>query len=180
VSQIDFQVPDIQVGLPDNIVDNWRVSRAPAKSLSAGESIGPASSSLEIPVGLQYELGVGTSELIETLQGLNLRLHPNIPHNCVTLHCGNADGVTKLFRLFLNPGDSLLLEEFSYPGITNSLFALGVRLMPIKMDQFGLIPEDMERTLQNWDEGTQGRRPHLLYLIPYVLCYPFLYYLRNA
>ena len=147
----------------DNIVDSWRKASAPSKSLIIGLG---HESPLDIPTGLQYSLGIGTAELIGILQDLNLHLHPDLPNNCVTLQCGNADGVTKLFRLFLNLGDTILIEEFSYPGITNSLTALGIRLAPIMMDQFGLIPEHLESILQGWDESSQGRRPHVLYVIP--------------
>jgi aromatic amino acid aminotransferase I len=162
VSQIDFQVPDIS--LPQNIIDNWRNDFSPSRNINIG--VGQNSSRLEIPVGLQYGTGAGTAEMMDILQELNTFMHPNLPHNCVTLHSGSADGATKLFRLLADPGESLLVEEFSYPGITNSLKAMGAKWEPVKMDHLGLIPEDMDHILETWDENLKGRRPHVLYLIP--------------
>jgi aromatic amino acid aminotransferase I / 2-aminoadipate transaminase len=162
VSRVDFHVPDISS--PDNIIDKWRAGSSPSKVISIGHKQEP--SSLEIPTALQYSLGRGTAELIQLLQELNTFIHLNLPHNCVNLHSGNADAVSKLFRLLLNDGDPILVEEFSYPGITNSLAARSIKFVSIKMDHFGLIPDSLESILKEWDVKVKGRRPHVLYLIP--------------
>lgn len=117
---------------------------------------------------MQYSRGVGTAELCDTLRKLNEHIHSSVPHNNVTLHVGNADGVNKVLRLLADPDDAFMAEEFSYPGLTHAPLAFGVRWVPIKCDKDGLIPEELDIVLGGWDEKTQGRRPHVLYTIPYV------------
>lgn len=115
---------------------------------------------------MQYGLGAGTQELMTLLEELNLKLHPSVPHNHVVLHLGNSDGVSKCFRLLGDPGDTFLVEEFSFPGLTHIPLASGIRWAPIKIDSGGLVPEDMDRVLSEWDESRQGKRPRVLYIIP--------------
>jgi len=117
---------------------------------------------------MQYSVGAGTKELCSTLADLNLHLHNELPCNAVTLHVGNADGVNKCFRLLGDPGDNFLVEEFSFPGLTHAPLAHGIRWIPVRLDNQGLLPDHMESILKNWDEAKQGRRPHVLYTIPYV------------
>ncbi len=78
------------------------------------------------------------------------------------------DGVSKCFRLLGSPGDHFLADEFSFNALTNAPLSHGVNWVPVKIDKGGLIPSDLERIMSNWDEETQGRRPHVLYSVPYV------------
>lgn len=46
------------------------------------------------------------------------------------------------------------------------LKSLGARLKPIASDKDGIIVGDLERILTTWDTKTQGKKPHILYLVP--------------
>ncbi len=51
-----------------------------------------------------------------------------------------------LFALFMDRGDSLLLEEYSYPVVTESLAQpKGLAAIPVPIDAHGIIPEALEQ-----------------------------------
>lgn len=117
---------------------------------------------------MAYGAGAGLKHVRDVLAGLNDRIHAP-PNHTVSLSLGNADALTKCFRLLGDPGDSFLCEEFTFSAMTNAALPLGIDWVPIRMDKDGLIPSDMERILANWDEASQGKRPHVLYTIPCVI-----------
>lgn len=123
--------------------------------------------SVSLQSALQYGAGAGLLEVRKILQELNTLVHHDPPHNEVTLTLGNADALTKCFRLLGDPGDSFLAEEFSFPGMTNAPLAQGVKWVPVRMDREGILPAVLENILTTWD-GSRGRIPHVLYTIPFV------------
>lgn len=86
----------------------------------------------------------------------------------MTLTLGNADALTKAFRLLGSPGDHFLADEFSFTGVTEAAIAHGVSWVPVRIDDGGMIPEDLERILKLWDAEKQGKKPHVLYTVPCV------------
>lgn len=84
----------------------------------------------------------------------------------VTLTLGNSDGITKCFRLFGDRGDTFLADELTFSALTNAVTAQGVSWAPVKIDDGGLIPEELERVLSTWNTRIQGKFPHVLYTVP--------------
>ena len=76
------------------------------------------------------------------------------------------DGVTKLFRLLGSPGDHFLADKFSFNALTNAPLSHGVGWVPVKIDKGGLVPEELERIMDEWEESVHGKRPHVLYTVP--------------
>ena len=62
--------------------------------------------------------------------------------------------------------DTVLTEEFTFITSLNAGRAHGAKYYPIKMDDEGMIPYDLELVLSTWDEETSGKKPHILYTIP--------------
>jgi aromatic amino acid aminotransferase I len=140
---------------------------APTQKLSAFN--GGGKSTIDLAVAMQYGTGLGLVTLREQLAQLNELLHaPKMTTSNIILTVGNADAVTKLYRLLGTPGDTFLVEEYSFCGLTNAPIAQGVRWQPVRIDEKGLIPDEMEVILSTWDETARGRRPHVLYCIPCV------------
>lgn len=80
---------------------------------------------------------------------------------------GATDGWSKVVQLLLERDDAILVEEWTYPGAEGAFIPLGVEMISLKMDGEGIIPQYMEETLANWDEGVRGRRrPRVLYTVP--------------
>lgn len=158
--QIDFKVPALDT---DDPVKDWITGKDNTRILSSYKNEPCA---LSLRDALQYGGGLGQLEVRQALERLNALVHSECPTNSVIMTLGNADGLTKCFRLLGNPGDSFLVEEFSFPGMTNAPLAHGINWVPIRMDSEGILPAALEDAMENWDETTQGKKPHVLYTIP--------------
>ncbi|PSS31065.1 hypothetical protein PHLCEN_2v2397 [Hermanssonia centrifuga] len=120
---------------------------------------------LSLKTALAYSAGAGLPEAQRAVTELTKFYH-SPPDHISTLTVGNMDGVSKCFRLLGSPGDHFLADEFSFNALTNAPLSHGVNWVPVKIDKGGLIPSDLERIMSNWNEETQGRRPHVLYSVP--------------
>lgn len=70
-------------------------------------------------------------------------------------------------RMFLKRGSFLLTEEFTYTSALETAEPLDIRVVGIKMDYDGLIPDEMDSLLENWNaEIRGGGKPRVLYTIP--------------
>ena len=101
---------------------------------------------LPIQTGLQYSHGAGLPDAQRVVTELTNYYHAPSDHVC-TLTLGNSDGITKCFRLLGEPGDHFIADEFSFSSMTNVPLAQGIKWVGIKMDDGGMIPEELERVL---------------------------------
>jgi len=75
----------------------------------------------------------------------------------IVITSGAQQALDVVFRLFVDPGDAIVIEEPSYPTARNLMTAAGARLIPIGVDGDGLKS----------DELTQVREPaKLIYVTP--------------
>ncbi|KZT27300.1 PLP-dependent transferase [Neolentinus lepideus HHB14362 ss-1] len=160
ISEIAFKVPSISHADP---VSAWRTDESSTQTFISSKD---ESCALSLREALQYGSGVGLPEVREVLQQLTDLLHAPTANHTITMSLGNVDAVTKCFRLLGDPGEAFLAEEFSFPGMTNAPLAHNIRWVPVRLDKEGMIPEDLERVLRDWDESKRGKRPHVLYTVP--------------
>ena len=153
---------------PDPVLE-WRNGSGPAKTISNRECPG----ALPLQTVLAYGAGAGISATLEALTKLINVFHSPRNHS-VTLTLGNSDGITKCFRLFGDRGDTFLADELTFSALTNAVVAQGVTWAPVKIDNGGLIPEELERILSTWNTKTRGKFPHVLYTVPYDFPVPLL------
>jgi len=59
----------------------------------------------------------------------------------VIMTSGTRQAVDLLARVLLNPGDAVVVEEPGYPGTRQALQALGARVIPVPVDEQGLVVE---------------------------------------
>lgn len=57
------------------------------------------------------------------------------------------------------PGDAVLVEELTYPGVKAAAAMLGLRLVPVSLDGDGVLPGELERLCK-------ARKPRAVYLTP--------------
>lgn len=71
--------------------------------------------------------------------------------------------------MLLDPGDFVIVEEFTYPSALECMHPLQVQTVPIKMDREGMLDTDLEDTLSNWDLSwrNRGKRPKMMYTVTY-------------
>lgn len=120
----------------------------------------------DIPLAksLQYGATQGSTELVDFLKEHTQMVH-NVPYEewDVALTIGNTQSWEACIRTFCNPGDSILLEEFTFPSAVECAKNLQVNFVPVKMDAYGIIPSALDELLANWDSSKP--LPKLLYTI---------------
>ncbi len=69
-------------------------------------------------------------------------------------------------RLLINPGDTVLTEEYCYQGAINRFRKLGARLVGMKLDADGIVIDALSDQLAGMK--AQGITPKFIYTIPTV------------
>ena len=60
---------------------------------------------------------------------------------------GALDGIERVLQTHLRPGDAVVVEDPSWPRISDLVGALGFSLAPVRVDRRGLLPEELERAV---------------------------------
>lgn len=71
-----------------------------------------------------------------------------IPTVSLAVLGGALDAVERVLQAHLHPGDRIAVEDPGYYEIYDLLRALGLILEPVAIDDFGLIPAELERVLK--------------------------------
>jgi 2-aminoadipate transaminase len=79
---------------------------------------------------------------------------------------GSGQGLDLVYRLLLNRGDTVILEEFTYAGALTKLQRLGVDVVGAPLDDDGLRIDALGQLLD--DLGDKGIVPKFIYTIPTV------------
>ncbi len=79
----------------------------------------------------------------------------------VTLTNGTQHGLLVAMMAITRPGDTVLVEQLTYPGIIHIGAQLGLKLVPVSMDDEGMLPDALETAIQE-------NRPKTVYLMPTV------------
>lgn len=82
----------------------------------------------------------------------------------VLITTGSGQAINMIARLFLNPGDTVLLEEFCYAGSISRFTAAGAKIVAMPVDEDGIKMDALEGILA--DLKAQGVRPKFIYTIP--------------
>lgn len=70
-------------------------------------------------------------------------------------------------RMFTEPGDWILSEEYSFPAAIETAIPFGVRCAAVEMDAEGMLPESLDEVMTNWDERVRrSRKPFMIYTVP--------------
>jgi DNA-binding transcriptional MocR family regulator len=91
------------------------------------------------------------------IKGLGL----NVEADAVLVTAGAQHALTAALAAVTKPGDTLLTESLTYPGIKALGGMLGLRLKGVPMDGEGLLPGALEACCRKW-------KPRALYTIPTV------------
>ncbi|KAK7725831.1 hypothetical protein SLS63_007986 [Diaporthe eres] len=129
-------------------------------SASKGES------AYDLAVAMNYGYSAGSPQVLRFVTE-HVELVHNPPYEdweCC-LSCGTTSAVDIAFRILCNPGDTVLVEKYSYSGTMSCATAQGLRTLGIEMDNLGLLPDDLDQKFENWDCGG-GEKPFVLYMIP--------------
>ncbi len=112
-------------------------------------------------VALQYGPTEGLPRLREQIAQRLLQknsIHTDIDHIIMT--AGSQQGLDYCGRLFLNPGDAVVMESPSYLGAINAFQLYQPNYLEVPTDDEGMIMEELDKVLTN------NKNVKLIYVIP--------------
>jgi 2-aminoadipate transaminase len=86
------------------------------------------------------------------------------PIDDILITTGSGQGIDIVSRLLLNPGDTVLTEEYCYQGALNRFRKLGAKLVGLKLDADGIVIDALAQQLA--DLKGRGIKPKFIYTIP--------------
>ncbi|KAF2138151.1 uncharacterized protein K452DRAFT_235154 [Aplosporella prunicola CBS 121167] len=121
-------------------------------------------SAYDFAMAMGYGYAAGSPQLLRFVTE-HIELIHNPPYRdwecCLT--SGTTAAIDIAFRIFCVRGDSILVEDRTYSGTMDIAKAHGLKLVGVRMDDFGLVPEDLDRKLRTWNGSD---KPRVLYMIP--------------
>ena len=88
----------------------------------------------------------------------------DVPIDDVTIMTGSGQGIDMISKLLVNPGDTVLVEEFCYQGAINRFRKLGANVVGMKLDADGIVIDALADQLAGLK--AQGITPKFIYTIP--------------
>jgi 2-aminoadipate transaminase len=111
---------------------------------------------------LQYSVTEGIPEMRRWVaERLTRRTNRIVQADDVTIVNGSQQGLDLVGKIFLDPGDHVVLEHPSYLGAIQAFDAYQARYLTVETDEDGAIPESLERVLDRADPF-----PKFVYLVP--------------
>ena len=113
---------------------------------------------------LQYCTAQGDAGLRERICDVmaleQIRAHPDE----VVVTVGSQQALDLMARIFIDPGDVVLVEAPSYVGALGAFASYQADMVHVAMDDDGLIPEALEEAIRR--VAATGRRAKFLYTVP--------------
>jgi 2-aminoadipate transaminase len=113
---------------------------------------------------LQYCTAQGDAGLRERVCDVmapeQIRAHPDE----IVVTVGSQQALDLLTRIFVDPGDVVLVEAPSYVGALGAFASYQADVVHVAMDDDGLIPEALEEAIRR--TAAAGRRAKFLYTVP--------------
>src|SRR5699024_7694216 len=108
------------------------------------------------PEALQYGSGQGEvamrEQIVEVMRYDQVHAHPDD----VVVTTGSQQALDLVTEIFIDPGDVVVAEAPSYVGALGVFRAYQADVVHVPMDDAGLVPTELERTLQRL--ASEGRR----------------------
>ena len=115
-------------------------------------------------VALQYCTAQGDTGLREKICDVmaleEIRAHPDE----IVVTVGSQQALDLLARIFIDPGDVILVEAPSYVGALGAFASYQAQIVHVAMDDDGLIPEALAEAIRR--TAAAGRKAKFLYTVP--------------
>lgn len=82
---------------------------------------------------------------------------------------GNSASFADILRVLTNPGDYILMENYTFVTAIQFVKSYGLKIIPLVMDEEGIEPCQFEDQLKKWHSNLlhcNGGRTPILYTIP--------------
>jgi 2-aminoadipate transaminase len=111
---------------------------------------------------LQYGVTEGIPQLRRWVaERLTRRLEHEFDPSQILIVNGSQQGLDLIGKIFLDPGDHVVMEHPSYLGAIQALDAYQARYLGVETDEDGIVPHALERLLEHADPF-----PKFLYAVP--------------
>ncbi|KAF9075867.1 PLP-dependent transferase [Rhodocollybia butyracea] len=149
----------------------WKLFSRSDKEKTATFTVGKYpkhSGDLALESALQYGMASGQPKLQEVIHEFVEKVYKPDYGNWATLvHTGNTAGWATVVQTILNPGDGVIVSEWTYPSAIGAMQPYGSIPVPVGMDSEGMSSISLRKTLAEWDESARGMsRPHVMYTVP--------------
>jgi DNA-binding transcriptional MocR family regulator len=125
--------------LPHGVRDLWSGNPAPAL-------LPPLKRALS-QVDSQHKLYGGPTKHADLVELARADFRADGIKGDVAIVGGGLDGIERVLQAQLKPGDRVAVEDPSWPRIADLLYALGLRPVPVSLDDNGLKPDALARAL---------------------------------
>lgn len=113
------------------------------------------------PESLQYDVTEGYAPLRKQIsERMNNVFKTNLTEKNILIVCGSQQGLDFSGKVFLDEGDVVLCESPTYLGAINAFKAYSPKFVEIPTDDFGMIPEELEKVLET------TKNVKMIYVIP--------------
>lgn len=122
----------------------------------------------DLSIALNYGQSMGPGALLRFITE-----HTEIVHNppysdweiCMT--AGSTSALEIALRMFTEHGHYVITEEYTFSSAIETVAPLGCRMLGIKMDADGMLPDDLDHVLSTWEEtARRAPKPFLVYTVP--------------
>ncbi|KAF1357117.1 pyridoxal phosphate-dependent transferase [Delphinella strobiligena] len=125
-------------------------------------------SAIDLAISLNYGYSAGAEQLVKFVTE-HVEIFHDPPYSdwesCLTI--GSTSALDLAFRTLASPGDSVLVEKYTYSGTIECAKPLGLNLQAVDMDDHGMSATHLDEIMDTWEavKGSQPK-PRLLYTIP--------------
>jgi 2-aminoadipate transaminase len=151
------RIPDLisfAPGYPDPLLFPWATLRAAADELLSGSD----------PAALQYGATRGYRPLVDALGGLLEQRGITSAFDERMITSGSQQGLDLVARLFIDPGDVVLVELPTYTGAVSAFANVRATLVGVPQEADGIDLTALDATLVR--QRAEGRTVRLLYVVP--------------
>ena len=123
---------------------------------------------LDLSIALNYGQAMGPAALVRFITE-----HTEVVHNPpysdwdVCLTAGSTSALEMALRMFTEKGHYVITEEYTFSTAIESVNPMGCKMLGVKMDADGMLPDDLDHILSTWDESVRrAPKPFLVYIVP--------------
>ena len=107
---------------------------------------------------LQYSATEGYRPLKELILRHTSRYGIEVTIDNILITTGSQQALDLLGKIFINPGDRILVESPTYLGALQAWNAYGAEYVPVRVDEYGMVTDDLEEALRSG--------PKFIYVLP--------------
>lgn len=118
----------------------------------------------EADQALQYGPFLGYGKLRQHIVDIANKKNQKAEIENIIITSGSTEAFALMCKVFINPGDYILIEEPSYSGAIASFKGHGANLISAPLDEDGIIPEEVERVIAT--KKAEGIQVKFMYILP--------------